>query len=266
MTLYLVSSDKNDYGTVRFRSSINTANCMVAYRISALSTIASFSMTTPDDYMIIETTLENEAVELTLHFQEYGAYEMRTLAYELNNLFEGQLVPVEEELPITLSVSSDSTNHLVISANKEFVIKEASHRAQLILSLYDTKLPIASTNRQIISPSVPFICYGNVLYLTARTDFVSSLNIGDKEITRSICYRINELLYPGVPVCCKLPGPLSFVHSDQLSTLEFQLVDFKLEPVILHAPLFITLEVQRLDKSDFLPNIDDRRIDWTIDN
>ena len=266
MTQYLVSTNPDNYGTVKFRSSINTANCMIAYRIGALSTISSFSMTTSDDYMIIETTLENECIELTLHFEEHGAYEMRTLAYELNNLFEGQLVPVNESLPIQFLISMDSTNRLLISANKEFVIKEASHRAKLLLGLYDTHLPIASTNRQIISPSVPFLCYGNILYLTARTDFVSSLNLGDKEITRSICYRVNELLYPSIPINCKLPGQWSFIHADQLSSLEFQLVDFQLEPVILHAPLFITLEVQRLDKSEFMPNINESSNYWTMDD
>ena len=169
MTLYLVSSDKNDYGTVKFRSSINTANCMVAYRISALSTVSSFSITTSDDYLIIETTIEDETIELTLHFQEHGAYDIRTLAYELNNLFEGDLKPVEGDPPIQFLISMDSTNRLIINANKEFVIKEASHRAKLLLGLYDTKLPINSTNKTIVSPSVPFLCYGNVLYLTART-------------------------------------------------------------------------------------------------
>lgn len=266
MTHYLVSTDKDDYGTIKFLSSINTGNCMVAYRVNALSTIASFSMTTPDDYMIIETTLNDECIDLTLHFQEHGAYEMRTLAYELNNLFDGQLAPVNEELPIQFVITMDSTNRLIITANKEFTIKEASHRARLLLGLYDSSLPITSSNDRIMSQSVPFLCYGNVLYLTARTDFISSLNLGNKEITKSICYRINELLYPGVPVCCKLPGNYSIISSDQLSTLEFQLVDFQLEPVILHAPLFITLEVERLDKSNFLPNWNDNSIDLILDN
>ena len=266
MLLHLVSSDPDNYATIQFRSSINSMNSMVMYRIQSLSTIASFSMTTPDDYMIIETTLENEAIELTLHFQEHGAYDLRTLAYELNNLFEGQLVPVEEELPITLSVSSDSTNRLVISANKEFVIKEASHRARLLLGLYHTTLPIASTQKQIMMPSIPYTSYGNVLYLTARTDFITVVNTNDKEITRSVAYKVNELLYPGVPVCCKLPGNWSIISSDQLSSLEFQLVDFQLKPVVLHAPLYLTLEIERLEKSNFLSDIDDRRIDWTIDN
>ena len=110
MTHYLVSTNPRNYGTVKFRSSINTANCMVAYRIAAISTVASFSMTTTNDYMIIETTLEGEAIELTLFFQNHGAYEMRTLAYELNNLFEGDLVPVEGDPPIEFLVTTDSTN------------------------------------------------------------------------------------------------------------------------------------------------------------
>ena len=247
MMYHLVSTDPNDYGRIKFRSSINTANCMVMYRINSLSTIASFSMTTPDDYMIIETTLGNETITLTFHFQEHGAYVMRTLAQELNQLLEGELVPVEATLPIELDIVMDSTNRLIISADKEFSIKEASYRVKLLLGLYDTQLPISSTQKQIVMPSVPYISYGNVLYLTARTDFVSVLNSDDKEITRSIAYKVNELLYQGYPIQSKLPGQWSMIHSDQLSSLEFQLVDFRLEPVVLHAPLCITLELQRLD-------------------
>jgi len=247
MMLHLASSDPNNYGTIKFRSSINTMNSVVMYRINSLSTIASFSMTTPDDFLIIETTINDELIELTLHFREHGAYEMRTLAYELNNLFEGQLVPVDDELPIIFVLSMDSTNRLIMSANKEFIIKEASHNVKLLLGLYDCQLPLMSKNKALMTPSVPYVSLGNVLYLTARTDFVSVINVDDKEITRSIAYKVNELLYPGFPINCKLPGHWSIISSDQLSSLEFQLVDFQLVPVKLHAPLYITLEIERLE-------------------
>ena len=263
---HLSSTDPDNYGTIKFRSSIQSMNSVVMYRVSSLSTIASFSMTTPNDYLVIETTITRsiltddgnetgrvedieitEPIELCLHFTEHGAYELRTLAYELNNLFEGQLVPVNESLPIQIVISMDSTNRLVMTANKEFSIKEASHNVKLLLGLYDASLPIHSSAKTILFPSVPYISFGNVLYLTARTDFVSVVNVEDKEITRSIAYKTNELLYPGYPINCKLPGQWSIIHSDQLSSLEFQLVDFQLEPVVLHAPLFITLEIERLD-------------------
>ena len=132
MLYHLTSSDPNNYETIKFRSSINNMNSMVMYRIQSVSTIASFSMTTPNDYIVIETTIENEAVELTLHFQEHGAYDMRTLTNLLNNLFEGEIAPIDEVLPIELTITMDSTNRLIITANKEFVIKEASHGAKLL--------------------------------------------------------------------------------------------------------------------------------------
>ena len=265
MLHHLVSTNPDEYGTIKFRSSIASLNSIVMYRINSLSTIASFSMTTPDDFMIIETTIENEAVELTLHFQEHGAFEMRSLAYYLNTLFEGQLVSLEDDPPITFTITMDSTNRLVITANKEFVIKEASHRAKLILGLYHSHLPITSTNRTLLCQSVPYLCYGNVLYLTSKTDFVSTINIDDHEINRSICYKVNELLYPGVPICSKMPGSWSIIHTDSLGTLEFQLMDFQLQPVKLHAPLFITIEIERLDNSNLLSEANDRRNDWRMD-
>ena len=247
--IHLVSTNPDDYGTIKFRSSIASLNAIVMYRINSLSTIASFSMTTDDDYLLIETTIENEPVELTLHFQEHGSFELRTLAYYLNSLFEGQLVSVEDNPPIEFHISMDSTNRLIINANKEFVIKEASHRVRLVLGLYHTQLPIASIQKQIKSSSVPYLSYGNVLYLTSKTDFISTVNIDEHEINRSICNKINELLYPSVPICCKLPGSWSLIHSDQLSSLEFVLCDFQLQPVILHAPLYVSIEIQNLSNN-----------------
>ena len=249
MLHHLVSTNPDNYGCIRFRSSIASLNSVVMYRINSLSTFASFSITTPEDYMIIETTIGNEAVELTLRFQNHGAYEIRSLAYELSKLFEGELTPIEGDPPIEFEITMDSTNRIVMSANKEFVIKEASHGARLVLGLYHTQLPIASNTKTILMPSVPYLCFGNVLYLMSRTDFVSVVNIDDKEINRSICYRVNELLYPGVPVCCKLPGQWSLIHTDQLSSLEFILCDFQFYPVKIHAPLYITIEIQNLSNT-----------------
>ena len=265
MMYHLVSTDPNNYGTVKFRSSINTMNSLVMYRVNSVSTTMNILTTTTDDYLIIETILENECIELTLHFQNRVAYDMRTLAYELNNLFEGQLVSDNESLPIQFLISMDLTNKLIINANKEFVIKDASHRAKMLLGLYHTHLPIASTNKRLFCVSSPLLWYGNVLYLTARTDFVSVVNTDNKEITRSIAYKVNELLYPGVPINCRLPGSWSVISSDQLSSLEFTLVDFQLEPVILQSPLFLSLEIQSINDSSFLPNVNDRGIDWMLD-
>ena len=193
--------------------------------------------------------MNNEPIELTLHFQEHGAYDLRTLAYVLNTLFTGEIAPIDEVLPLELQVSMTTTNQLIITGSKEFVIKDASHNVKLLLGLYHSTLPIASTQKQILMPSVPYVSSGNVLYLTARTDFVSVLNTSDKEITESIAYKVNEILHPGYPINCKLPGSWSIIHSDQLSSLEFRLVDFTLHPVVLHAPLYLTLEVERLDNS-----------------
>lgn len=282
MIHHLVSTNPEDYGTIKFRSSISSLNSVIMYRVSSLSTIASFSITTDDDYMIIETTppepvggeeeeedfveeeetVNNgetttneeeeegpELIELRFQFQNHGAYELRSLAYYLNTLMTGQLVPVDERLPIELGISMDSTNRLILYADKEFTIKEASHGVRLLLGLYHSTLPISSIQKQILMPSVPYVSLGNCLYLTARTDFVSIVNTEDKEITRSIAYKVNEILYPGYPISCKIPGTWSIIHSDSLSTLEFQLVDFQLQPIKLHAPLYVSIEIQNLSNN-----------------
>ena len=142
---------------------------------------------------------------------------------------------------------------LVITAPDEFQIIDASHNVKLLLGLYHSELPINSSRPKIsesetpcelIMPSVPYRSYGNVLYLTARTDMICSVNNQNgEEESLSIAYKTNEILYPGFPVMCKIPSQWSIINSSQLNQLEFTLVDFQFQPVKLHSPLYITLEL-----------------------
>lgn len=249
MMYHLASTDPDNYGRIRFTSSLGSIGSTVLYRVNSLSTFAAFSVTTPEDFLTITTTIQDTCYEFTLTFQEHGAYDLRTLAHELNKLTTNELALSDDNAEdiFTLTIALDNTSRLVMTANQEFTITQATHRAKLLLGLYDTTLPVSSEQKQFQCPSVPYVSYGSCLYLCARTDFVSTLNVDGKEITRSIAYKVNELLFPGAPVICKLPGQWSVIHSDQLGSLSFELVDFQLQPVILHAPLCLTLEVERLE-------------------
>ena len=240
MLCHLVSNDPDNYGTIRFTSSISKMNSNVMYRINSVSFIANFSITTNDDYMdIIVDESGTSSIVLHYQFKDHGKYDIDTLAYELNTLLNGTIL---ETMPITFDVTINDTGLLTIKADKEFEIVNASHNVRMILGLYHSTFPIKSIDKKINCNSIPYMSFGNVLYLTCRTDMICSVNSNNgNEETLSIAYKTNEILYPGFPVNCKIPGKWSVIHSSQLNQLEFTLVDFQFIPVKLHSPLYITI-------------------------
>ncbi len=238
MFVHLVSNDPSNYATVRFETSINVIDANVMWRVVSLSSMSSFSVTTDDDYMNITVG----EIDLRYQFTEHGAYDINILSSELNTMLSDGLVG--EELPLTLSCTINDRGLIELSGDSDFLITDASHKIKLLFGMYHMTLPIQSSSKIIQMESTPYVCYGNVLYLTARTDALALMNAHDgNEETHSIAYKVNEFLYPNAPIIAKLPGSWNCVRMSQLKTLEFRLVDFMLEPVVLHAPLYITVEI-----------------------
>ena len=174
------------------------------------------------------------------------------MCYELsNNLRVETEDPSPAEGSIDLTFSLDSRGLLSVEAPYEFQIIDATHRARMLLGLYHTKLPKESIRKIIIMDSVPLTCLGNILYLTSRTDAVCVTNARGKEEAQSIIYKLNEIIYNGFPINCKQFGEWNVIQSNELQTMEFNLCDFQLEKVILHAPLHVSLEIASLSEELF---------------
>ena len=141
------------------------------------------------------------------------------------------------------NVSYNSSGTLTLNTQSQFRIIDASHRAKVLLGLYNTQLPTLPAQTYVIE-SIPYTCYGNNLYLQSRISNIVGFNDSmNKEIYISVCYHIFEIFYPGAPIICRFPGSLIKIKPTDLTNLEFTLVDFQQEPVILKAPLCIALEV-----------------------
>ena len=123
-------------------------------------------------------------------------------------------------------------------------INDATHRAKLLMGLYHCDLPL-EIGTGIYSPSLPLVCYGNILFLESNLPSPVGVRSNDKnkEEYKSIVYKGSDFIYPGIPVNSRTPGPVIITKTDNLTDLEFRLVDFMMEPVILHSPLTITMEV-----------------------
>ena len=229
MFYYIQSTDPKSYGTVKFSSTVFTGNDIYKFRINQLSTVATFLITTEEDY--ITFIINNEPV--TVFFKNNSQYE---LPYDLNELLH----------PTGITCDYNSEGTLTFKAETAFTIKAATHRVKLLTGLYHTQLPI--TGSEIIVASVPCTCYGNTLYLRSRISSVVGFNVTQSVSYVSLCYHVTEIFIPGVPVISKQPGQLIPINTSDLSNMEFTLVDFMNEPVVLKAPLRIVLELIHEDK------------------
>jgi hypothetical protein len=250
MLFYLQSTDPSCYQTVKFSTNVFAGSESLEFRIKQLATISTFLITTEDDYIIIEingdgTECSEDAThpkpsvpgqspqQHTIYFNERYCYNRDELAIELSTLFTN----------VNINVIDNDSGTLTFTSESEFIIIDASHRVKLLTGLYHTELPVKPTKHLKIN-SVPYTCYGNNLYLRSRISNIVGLNdSNNNEIYISICYQVLEILHPNMPVICRMPGNNIKINPTDLTNLEFTLVDFQNEPVLLKAPLNIVMEV-----------------------
>ena len=230
MLFYISSTNPSDYSTVKFSTSALAGKNNLEFRINQLATFASFLITTNDDYITFEFDDDEDDGIMTFNFTDKSFYDKDLLPQYLESIFYNNksLLRVKYNELGTLTISRESGL---------FKIKEASHRVKLLTGLYYTSLPSTFT----------YTCYGNNLYLKSNiSNIVGFNNEMNKEIYISVCYHIFEILYPGVPVICRAPGNYIKIKPTDLSNLEFSLVDFQNEPVVLKSPLNIVLECREI--------------------
>ncbi len=148
-----------------------------------------------------------------------------------------------------MNVIQNDTSLIEISSTQPITILNASHRVKLLLGLYHMEFPIESipytTGYKIISKSIPYFEQGPIFYLMSRTDAICTTNARGQEETQSIVFKTMELIINTYPIASFNHGNWFKIKSSQLQQMKFILVDFMLEPVVLHSPLYITLEIIR---------------------
>ena len=229
MLYYLQSDNPNKYETIKFSANPQLGKGKHHFRVLRASTIASFLITTNDDYIIFN--VGGNDVKIT--FNDCCKYDRYDLPKILNQYLHNT----------GLTVYDNDEGTLTIESQYNFTIKEATHRVKLLFGLYHSSLPIDSQDKKITINSVPYVCYGNNLYVRSRVSSVVGFNNNESVCYTSICYHISEMFIPGVPIISRIPGNQFDINSYDLTNLEFTLVDFQNEPIKLKAPLNLTVEI-----------------------
>ena len=230
MIYQIQSNDPNNYGELTFEPIIPWNTERVEYRITGVNTYSNFLITTSDDF--IEFSI-NETC-LTTQFQDRVNYEIEDLARILTELFTTCDVTVE----------LDASGVLLFKAPIEFQIVRASHRVKMLLGLYDTELPLTSSNSVIKASSAPLVSFGNVLYLQSLQGSNIGTRVDKNYYSAPIIYRLNTFMKSGLPIISNKKQDKVTVNIDAAKCIKIRLVDFKFEPVILRNPLFVAIKIK----------------------
>ena len=238
VTYQIYSQDPNNYNTVTFNPTIPWNTHRVEYKVTNVNTFSNFLITTKDDYITIKDLSGYYEKTKTYYFTDRASYDIDELPAFLTDLFS----------PSGVTVKMREDGCLVLESAKGIEITECSHRVQLLLGIYNIKLPITNAEKEtdIVCPSTPMVTYGNLLYLKSHQGNSVGMMINDKNYHTPCIYRINQFLKSGVPLISDKKGDKIIVNAEAAKTITMQLVDFMYEPVILKSPMFITVKIKMI--------------------
>ena len=128
----------------------------------------------------------------------------------------------------------------------------------MITGMYHMNLPMKSNFDETINKhkiqalSVGFTLLSPVLYLTSNVSIKSYRNVDDDgSLTGAkIVMRVNNSFQPSMPIIHNNADFETILLSNDLSMLEFRLVDANLHDVHLLSPLYLSVQVRAVDDHD----------------
>ena len=152
----------------------------------------------------------------------------------------------------------DNTGRLCFISNREFVINDASYNVKMISGMYHMNLPLKAEYEEeskvykLQALSTGFNLLSPVLYLTSNVSIKSYRNVdNDTSLTGAkIVMRINNSFQTSLPIINNNADFETILLSNDLSMLEFRLVDANLHDIHLLSPLYLCVQVRSVPDDD----------------
>ena len=170
---------------------------------------------------------------------------------------------LSDDSKVILSVNGvelyiDNTGRLCFISNREFVINDASYNVKMISGMYHMNLPLKAEYEEeskvykLQALSTGFNLLSPVLYLTSNVSIKSYRNVdNDTSLTGAkIVMRINNSFQTSLPIINNNADFETILLSNDLSMLEFRLVDANLHDIHLLSPLYLCVQVRSVPDDD----------------
>lgn len=151
----------------------------------------------------------------------------------------------------------DNTSRLYFYSERPFVINDASYNVKLITGIYHQNLPLTSsfnpeTDKYYVQAiSSGFNLLTPVLYLCSNIAIKSYRNADDSSLNGSkIVMRVNNSFSTSMPIINNNADFETVLLSNDLSMLEFRLVDANMHDIHLLSPLYLSVQVRSVADTD----------------
>ena len=196
--------------------------------IDSLTTKACFEILNKNDNLIFKRGSDTIFITFT---ESYSDLNAETLTLLLNELLKSD----------GIECSTDSTNRIRFTSDAEFSISSATYNVKLLLGIYDQSLPIYSKNKSIQCSAVGQFLSTSILYLIGSIG--SKCFVKDREgngyKNQRVLMRINNSFSSNFPVIANNAEFRVYCLSNDLSSIDFELVDARFRKIKLLCPMYI---------------------------
>ena len=219
-------------------------NCNLTAPVTKNSALTVTCLTANCNIMILDRDDYITFNEDLVHFDDdYSNLNGDTLAAKLNDLLEP-----------TIKAYTDEAGRLTFVSSKEFMLNDMSYNTKLITGFYDSTLPNRSSiddssgSFMIKAQSVGFMISTPVLYLISNVGMQSYRNMNEDLCGAKIVMRLNNSFTASYPIIVNNADFETILPSNDLSSLEFRLVDAYMHEIHLLSPMYLSIHIRAVDE------------------
>ena len=233
----LHSTDPEHYNELSVRIE-PPATEMAIFQITQLTAKCSILILTTDDYFVINSNKYN-------FLMDYSDLNTESFCEIVDDLIANDGYYCE----------CDTASRIHLFAQNEFELSDASYNTKLLLGLHDIELPLISKyNDKIETDQKHEIQIDSVGYTLSTPVLYLLCNVGSKAFQNDNCLKvamsITNSFSANYPIVAGNSDYQTIVRSNDLTNLEFKLVDANLKNLKLLAPMYITIVIEGLQDPD----------------
>ena len=228
-------------------SRYNRINCNLTAPITQYSAMTVTCLTAnccimilnKDDHLIIN------GAKVSLN-EDYTNLNLDTFAELLNRVLDPKQ-----------SSCIDNAERLTITSDQPFIINDMTYNMKLISGFYNTTFPVKAKYNEskgeymIKGDSVGFTMSTPVLYLISNVGMQSYRNMNENDLSGAkIVMRLNNSFMASSPIIVNNADFETILLSNDLSCLEFTLVDAYMHEIKLLSPMYLSIHIRAIEDQE----------------
>lgn len=194
--------------------------------IDSLTTNACFEVLNANDYLKFDVAGTVKTLTFDEPYSDLNAESFATL--------------LDEKLkPDNIGCSVDYTNRIRFNYESDFSLIDASYNVKTLLGIFDETLPINSINGVIQCSAVGQYLSTSILYLIGSIGGKCYIKENEGYKNQRVLMRINNSFSANFPVIANNAEFKVYTLSNDLSNIDFELVDARFKPVKLLCPMYL---------------------------